>query len=967
LCPACRQAYSENPADFKPLTSEELAKIKADKRQKDQAKKQKISENRKHLANVRVVQKNLVFVVGLSPRLADPEILKKPDYFGKFGKIHKVVINHSTQYAGSQIQGPSASAYVTYFKSEDALRAIQAVNNIFIDGRTLKASLGTTKYCSHFMKNQTCPKNDCMYLHELGDDCASFTKEQMQQGKHTEYEKNLHDEMLAGLSLSPPSPTGDLGEDSRGDSGGRVDQGDWSVRSGGVMPEWGGRGEPDQWSSGGRVTGGGGEVTDWGGRGQGGGAGDQSWPDLGQGVRSSRFISSKDDDKSSKSKSSESSEEETSSVEKDSVDDQVVPSVSEPEVQVEPVSTLANLGTPVRQRTAVIRQVQEIQQEIEEEEEEEEVQQIVQETSNDSGGRDLTSPGSGNAGYLSGGWLENDMKISNNTFFDDDVDDLGFDPFHETQKGLADLLESESKAAEAQLNFKVATPEPDWSVSVSGTQVPTSSGRARLPPPGFHNPSVSQPPNLHGSYLGQGVNVDSLFGPPRGVGGRPAPGFGQPSSPQDLLFGLGKGGDGRTGLDTRLGDLARLGLSDNRLSMGLDRGTINDPARLMFEQKQQGQHLNHNIGGHHDTGFSSKDWQDGLRALLPNANISFGNQNHSGPGLGSGGLGLTNGGLGLGNSVGPGGLGLGNSSGHGGLGLGNSGGHGGLGLGNSGGHGGLGLGNGGPAGLGLGNGGPAGLGLGNNGPAGLGLGNNGQAGLGLGNNGPAGLGLGNNGPAGLGLGNNGPAGMGLGNNVPGGLGMGNNSHSGLGLGNGGAPGLGNNSGIPNQGLGHHFGLQNNYQGSFGQERLQHNSNWGGSMPNGSGLGNDWTMLDPAIVTGQLAPPSNLPDLSNFRSGPDTRSDSPPNWITANLEQLTAEPGSPYNSAGNTGGLIPAFNGLGMGSGQANRSGRGLGWGAGSTATPPPGFSHHRQSGVQGGYPAFGALNKNNEVPKIGEF
>ena len=45
-----------------------------------------------------------MFVVGLSPRLADPEILKKPDYFGKFGKIHKVVINHSTQYAGSQMQ-----------------------------------------------------------------------------------------------------------------------------------------------------------------------------------------------------------------------------------------------------------------------------------------------------------------------------------------------------------------------------------------------------------------------------------------------------------------------------------------------------------------------------------------------------------------------------------------------------------------------------------------------------------------------------------------------------------------------------------------------------------------------------------------------------------------------------------------------------------------------------------------------
>jgi len=27
------------------------------------------------------------------------------------------------------------------------------------------------------MKNQQCPKGDCMYLHELGDPEASFTKE----------------------------------------------------------------------------------------------------------------------------------------------------------------------------------------------------------------------------------------------------------------------------------------------------------------------------------------------------------------------------------------------------------------------------------------------------------------------------------------------------------------------------------------------------------------------------------------------------------------------------------------------------------------------------------------------------------------------------------------------------------------------------------------------------------------------
>ncbi|XP_010792576.1 CCR4-NOT transcription complex subunit 4 [Notothenia coriiceps] len=199
LCPACRKPYPEDPAVYKPLSQEELQRIKNEKKQKQTEKKQKITENRKHLASVRVVQRNLVFVVGLSQRLADPEVLKRLEYFGKFGKIHKVVINNSTSYAGSQ--GPSASAYVTYLRSEDALRAIQCVNNVVVDSRTLKASLGTTKYCSYFLKSMQCPKPDCMYLHELGDEAASFTKEEMQAGKHQEYEQKL----LQDLSKNNPT------------------------------------------------------------------------------------------------------------------------------------------------------------------------------------------------------------------------------------------------------------------------------------------------------------------------------------------------------------------------------------------------------------------------------------------------------------------------------------------------------------------------------------------------------------------------------------------------------------------------------------------------------------------------------------------------------------------------------------------------------------------------------------------
>lgn len=41
------------------------------------------------------------------------------------------------------------------------------------------------------MRNQQCPKPECMYLHHYGDTEASFTKEDMQLGKHQDYERKL--------------------------------------------------------------------------------------------------------------------------------------------------------------------------------------------------------------------------------------------------------------------------------------------------------------------------------------------------------------------------------------------------------------------------------------------------------------------------------------------------------------------------------------------------------------------------------------------------------------------------------------------------------------------------------------------------------------------------------------------------------------------------------------------------------
>ncbi|CAG2110950.1 unnamed protein product [Medioppia subpectinata] len=100
-----------------------------------------------------------------------------------------------------------SSAYVTYSRPEDAVAAIKSLNestgksgqrssaaSTASNGQQqpLRASLGTTKYCTHWLRSQSCPKQpDCMYLHEMAEPEASFTKEEMQLGKHTEYEKRL--------------------------------------------------------------------------------------------------------------------------------------------------------------------------------------------------------------------------------------------------------------------------------------------------------------------------------------------------------------------------------------------------------------------------------------------------------------------------------------------------------------------------------------------------------------------------------------------------------------------------------------------------------------------------------------------------------------------------------------------------------------------------------------------------------
>lgn len=51
-----------------------IKRLSQAKKQKEREKRELEQMNRKHLANMRVVQKNLVYVVGLDPKLAKEEV-----------------------------------------------------------------------------------------------------------------------------------------------------------------------------------------------------------------------------------------------------------------------------------------------------------------------------------------------------------------------------------------------------------------------------------------------------------------------------------------------------------------------------------------------------------------------------------------------------------------------------------------------------------------------------------------------------------------------------------------------------------------------------------------------------------------------------------------------------------------------------------------------------------------------------
>jgi CCR4-NOT transcription complex subunit 4 len=59
------------------------------------------------------------------------------------------------------------SAYVSFAEEEEAAVAILCLDNSYINNCLIKASYGTTKYCTNVIKNSICKVPDCHYLHSF--------------------------------------------------------------------------------------------------------------------------------------------------------------------------------------------------------------------------------------------------------------------------------------------------------------------------------------------------------------------------------------------------------------------------------------------------------------------------------------------------------------------------------------------------------------------------------------------------------------------------------------------------------------------------------------------------------------------------------------------------------------------------------------------------------------------------------
>lgn len=204
-CPACRTPYEEQNFQFEEVNPEQAAKEAKERKtaKKERERREKLKEIEKeraraivlsqqkaknNLKHARILQRNLVYVIGLSLTLAREEVIRRVDMFGKFGRMMRILVNRSHPFNADAPGGPSISAYVQYVRDSDAMSAVRTMNNAVFDGREIRCAIATTKYCDSLLRNAQasdpnatyhCGNTQCMYYHSTSHTETVLTKEEV--------------------------------------------------------------------------------------------------------------------------------------------------------------------------------------------------------------------------------------------------------------------------------------------------------------------------------------------------------------------------------------------------------------------------------------------------------------------------------------------------------------------------------------------------------------------------------------------------------------------------------------------------------------------------------------------------------------------------------------------------------------------------------------------------------------------
>ena len=147
--------------------------------QTDSVKSLDFTNSKLQSSNIRVICKNILYLIGIPYEIANEDTLIRKEYLGQYGSIQKIIINKNG-YLKNESNYPTYSSYVTYSSQIEASLALLALNNSNHFNHKLNACYGTNKYCNSFLKGVECINKECYYLHEIADKNDIINKNESQ-------------------------------------------------------------------------------------------------------------------------------------------------------------------------------------------------------------------------------------------------------------------------------------------------------------------------------------------------------------------------------------------------------------------------------------------------------------------------------------------------------------------------------------------------------------------------------------------------------------------------------------------------------------------------------------------------------------------------------------------------------------------------------------------------------------------